>query len=163
MTYTSRMDTVEKTTSYFCACGQALDVQEVFLPCVACGGSERTRHIHVVDTAALRVEDAVHVHGRSAEKYTGSSGTRRRVREQYIAIGPSADGRRRRAHRIFDRLADRYLEVVTDDVTGELHYLLCEPVSCHRGRGSAKRMTFRDAVSWALSTMALEERPAARS
>jgi hypothetical protein len=48
-------------------------------------------------------------------------------------------GRRLRKLRNIDRPRDEYLEVVTDPDTGEVVHYCREPLSQHRGHGSAKR------------------------
>jgi hypothetical protein len=101
---------------------------------------------------------AAHVHPSEKRRRTPKS-QKRYVREQFISLRPGADGVRCRMHRIFDRDGDVYDEIVTEQETGEVVRDLREPLSSHRDRGTAKRQTFHDAVSWAIATMAVEERP----
>lgn len=129
-------------------------------PCPVCGATTRSVHLTTTDLLAVRSEVNLEMHGRSSEKRRRTpTSQKRHVREQYLSLGPSADGVRRRAHRIFDRDADVYDEIVTDEETGEIVMDLRQPVSAHRDRGTAKRQTFRDAVSWAIASMAPGERP----
>jgi hypothetical protein len=99
------------------------------------------------------VEFALDLRGKSAETYKGSSRARRHVRERRLTVGPSADGVRRRVHRTFDRDLDIYEEVITEEETGCVVKDLREPLSAHRGRGAAKRVTFKDACSWAIASI----------
>jgi RNA polymerase subunit RPABC4/transcription elongation factor Spt4 len=48
-------------------------------------------------------------------------------------------GRFQQAHRTFDKQNDRYRETITDYSTGEVVVEKDEPLSKHRGRGSARR------------------------
>jgi hypothetical protein len=46
--------------------------------------------------------------------------------------------------RVYDRQNDRYEEVITDPVTGEVVHKCIEPLSEHRGHGSAKQKKVKD-------------------
>lgn len=155
------------TRSTTCSdCGVPINTKDdggdgVRAPCPACGSTARTVHVVTADLLAVRAEVNLDLHGRSSEKRKRTPSSQpRHVREQYLSLGPSADGIRRRAHRTFDREADVYEEIVTDEETGEIVWHLREPLSAHRDRGTAKQQTFRDAVSWAIASMAPDERPA---
>lgn len=128
------------------------------VPCPKCGSIYQHHKITVVDTISLRVETEFGLHGKSAETRKGTNRARRHVRERYLTVKASADGVRRRVHRTFDRDLDLYEEVVTEEETGWLVRYLREPVSAHRGRGAAKKETFRDACSWAIASIHPEDR-----
>jgi hypothetical protein len=134
----------------------------VRVPCATCGSTARIIQSVSADLVSVSSEINFEMRGRSSERRKRTPKSQRRhIREQYVSLGLSADGIRRRAHQTYDRVADIYEEIVTDEVSGAIVWHLREPLSAHRDRGTAKRQTFRDAVSWAIATMAPEERPCA--
>jgi hypothetical protein len=121
-------------------CGTLLDpATPPGSPCPSCGCTARLHRASAADIILPSVEVAFQLRGKSAATYKGSSGARRHVREQYLSVGPSADGTRRRMHRTFDRDRDVYEEVVTEEVTGWLVRYLREPLTAHRGGGGPQR------------------------
>jgi hypothetical protein len=145
-------------------CGAAIPSSaDASAPCPACGEFGRLHRVGVVDVVALSAEVSFGLRGKSAETYRGTNGTRRSLREQYLTVGRSADGVRRRAHRVFDRDADVYEEVVTEEGTGWVVRHVREPVSAHRGRGSAKKRVFPDACSWAMDSIDPADRPSSEA
>lgn len=127
-------------------------------PCPACGSTLRVHNIHRIDLCALSAEMSFDLRGKSAENHKSGPGQPLRPKREYrFKDAPSADGQRRKVHRTFDREADIYEEIIVEEPGGDVVRHLREPLSCHRDRGTAKKRTYRDALSWALATIALED------
>jgi hypothetical protein len=128
-------------------------------PCPKCGANKHAISADFGDVAALPIE----VRGRilpTTKRQRTPESRRRYAFEDFLTMGESADGPRRSVCRKIDRQKDRYEETVTDLLTGEVIYHTREPLTCHVNRGSAKRRTYRDAVSWALDTITSTAREA---
>jgi len=124
-------------------------------PCPKCGSSARAIHAGIIDLNAAPSDVVLGMHARGPKRRRTPTSKLRHVREVTFYLGPSAkDGVRRRVVRTFDGDAELYIEHISDEATGDLFRLLVEPLSCHRGRGSAKRKTHRSAYDWAIDTLA---------
>ena len=102
-------------------------------PCPACGS--------IVRIWRVRVEDAVTARERLGAKLTRNSlPSRKKVRiELQTGDEIRRDGKGWvTKHRLVDRDTDRYIEHVVDAETGALICDQDEPLSQHRGHGSAK-------------------------
>jgi len=99
-------------------------------PCSACGSTIRHINVSVTETASL--------HESLKFKHKNASG-------ESLAEGLSGDdlhrnsGRWMQKERLIDWGNDRYREVVTDPETGIIVHHCEEPLSKHRGHGSAKK------------------------
>ncbi len=107
-------------------------------PCPSCG--DLGREIAVVHTEGLEIHD-----GYSLRKEDPSRSRKKRVRmESFSKLEVfHREGRLVRKERLIDRDADRYREMVVDPVTGEVIHHTDEPLSNHRGHGSARRTSSR--------------------
>lgn len=118
-------------------CGLQLDEDtntptETRLPCPACGSL--TRSIHVTIHEAVTIKEKLGMKGRHA-------GGGKPYIEQVQGDDLHRDtGTWRRLSRIIDRENDMYHEVVKDSATGEVLHECREPLSEHRGHGTAKKL-----------------------
>lgn len=116
-------------------CGTTID-EPSFLqpderpPCPSCGEKSRTFHV--------KIEENIRPYGRLGVKARhGPAG-----RPFYEAVSGHdrhrRSGRMMKLERIIDREKDQYKEVVIDPETGQIIHQCEEPLSKHRGHGTAK-------------------------
>ena len=116
------------------ACGELIDetadTNGARAPCPNCGAVTRTAHAHVREALTLR-------DGIKSKAFRG--GTKKAFVEDQGVPSYSHKYEKLVFHeRVIDRENDRYLERVTDYQTGEVLHFHEEPLSEHRGHGSAK-------------------------
>ena len=98
-------------------------------PCPHCGATVRRFDVGITDTVTLRESL------KFKQKRTGRT----------LSEGVSGDDLHRKSgkwmkkERLIDREKDHYKEVVTDPDTGQVIHHCDEPLSKHRGHGSAKK------------------------
>jgi len=117
-------------------CGLKLDEDtsaptETRLPCPSCGSMIRAIHVTIRDTVIIK--EKLGIKGRHA----GGG-------KPFIEHVQGDDLHRdtetwRHLSRIIDRENDKYHEVVKDSATGDIFHECHEPLSQHRGHGTAKR------------------------
>ena len=114
-------------------CGSVLAVDDDESPSTPCpqgGALARTRRIEISDSAR-GTEVVVYAARHPGEK-------------QAFLWGSTGDSSSRKLQRwvqrgmVFDRAVDRYKEEVRDPLTGEVIHSADEPLSEHRGHGSAR-------------------------
>lgn len=123
------------------------------------------REIAVEDSWVIRSDERVtgrRVRVDSVERVPSSSGGKKpaKRRERMMKVSGD-DGTVVVTQRVWDRTTEppMYSERIWSLQDRVLYRDMCEPIACHRGRGSAKRVTFRDAQSWAISTLDPMEQP----
>ncbi len=131
----------EQTTVVKCQqCGKVLDepsdtpVQER-TPCPDCGSTDRQFEVEINDTDTVR-------NGVRGKARTGQAGQPGSKPWLTTMSEPSwSYDRQKWVHRekTEDRRNNRYTETVTDPDTGEIIHQTEEPLTDHRGRGSAKK------------------------
>ena len=124
---------VDRTTVTCRECGAVLERLDV-VRCPQCGSIKR--HVHVKVSDAILIESGpIRVKGKDARL----TGKRKVVQETFIGRDlEKTTGKRHDKYRLIDRRADRYRELVVDHDTGEQIHVCDEPLSEHRGHGSAK-------------------------
>jgi hypothetical protein len=100
-------------------------------PCPDCRSTSRhTLLIHVEEIVPVR--ESVRLEG-------WTPGERKAFMEQLVGDDlQRSTGRRMHKERLIDRRNDRYREVIVDPETGNEIHRCEEPLSAHRGHGSAK-------------------------
>jgi hypothetical protein len=122
------------TTNTCGDCGHVLDESpsipvEQRAPCPECGSVKRKVLVEVSDT--IEIHDIVAIKARH-------DGERRPFREGKYGDGLHRDsGKWNTRVMTIDREADRYTERLVDGETGEVIHDVDEPLSEHRGHGSA--------------------------
>lgn len=123
--------------SIFCAkCGRALDENPVMpveerKPCPSCGSVARNIHVTINETMTMR--EKLGLKGRH-------SGRKKPFIEQVSGDDlHRKSGKWMKHSRVIDRDNDSYHEVVKDPKSGKIVHECKEPLSQHRGHGSAKR------------------------
>ena len=119
------------------ACGAALDEKpnapaETRLPCPHC--DSLSRRINVTCSETLSLHSKLNLKARHA-------GEKRPFMDQTVGHDPHRkSGRWMKLYRLFDRVKvpNWYDERVTDAATGEVVHECSEPLTSHRGHGSAK-------------------------
>jgi len=105
-------------------------------PCPACGSAVRDISVFAEDYAEVRERVGLKVR---------KAGVRKPVLETVSGDDLTvATGRWVHRERTIDRAGDRYRERVVDPLTGDVIRDVDEPLSGHRGRGSAKSRVTRD-------------------
>jgi hypothetical protein len=104
-------------------------------PCRECGSLRRNVRVSIEET--LRAEDHLAYHAKHPTPTYRAGSKSRPARETWGGEHPSADGVYRKVRRVVDREGDWYEETVRDP-DGTLIRDVAEPLSEHRGRGSAK-------------------------
>jgi hypothetical protein len=103
---------------------------EARTPCPLCGSTARQFNVEI--TEELKLRESLNFKHKNPEGKT-------------LAEGLSGDDLHRKSgkwmkkERLIDRAEDRYKEVVTDPETGGVVHHCDEPLSQHRGHGSAKK------------------------
>jgi DNA-directed RNA polymerase subunit RPC12/RpoP len=118
------------------ACGEILDEPtstpvDERSPCPNCGS--KARHFEVVISGTIEVHEKLGLkarHGATGKPFLESVSGDDLHRKS---------GKWMTLERVIDRENDRYKEVVTDPVTGEIIHLCEEPLSQHQGHGSDKK------------------------
>ncbi len=119
-------------------CGAKLDEAVDLLPqerkpCPTCGSSKR--HIKVIVEVGIGVSVGSRVVGRA-------KGEKKPFMESRTEPSKSIKlGRNVHHERTIDRRNNKYTEKITDPKTGEVLHECEEPLSEHRGHGSAKKAT----------------------
>lgn len=108
----------------------AADTPEARAPCHACGATGRGINVSIVESLTIR--DGIGVQA----KRPGES--RPYVEDKAMPSYSHSLGKNVLHERVIDRDNDRYVEKVTDFETGEVIHYKEEPLSEHRGHGSAK-------------------------
>lgn len=117
-------------------CGASLEETaelrpEQRLPCPSCGSSKR--RIAVSLTTSVAISTGMRMKGREP-------GRKEPFFEARAEPSRSVKlGRDVHLERVVDRRNDKYTETITDPVTGEVIHHCDEPLSEHRGHGSAKK------------------------
>jgi hypothetical protein len=102
------------------------------LPCPECGASERHAYLELLDFAAAR--ESTRLVGRPSE------GGKPFLQARHAKLSWFQESQRWHVvTRVINRLDDQYDEVITDAETGEIVREVHEPLSQHRGRGSARQ------------------------
>lgn len=101
------------------------------IPCPKCGSLSRSYHVTVTDE--IRFHEKLGMKARHSEPG-----------KPYFESVSGSDIHRQsgnwmKLERIIDRENDHYREVVTDPKTGKVIHYCEEPLSEHRGHGSAKK------------------------
>ncbi len=131
----------QQTTIVTCQkCGHVLDEPSDTplhdrAPCPICGST--ARHVKVEITSTVNVQAGLRAKGRTGQP--GQPGSKPWLTTM---SEPSwSYDRKKWMHRekTEDRRNDRYTETVTDPDTGEIIHHTDEPLTEHRGRGSAKK------------------------
>ncbi len=115
-------------------CGEGFTKHQQLLasgaPCPKCGSHDR--HVEVSDTVTAHAKVAL-----VARRATGRWFAKIKAGDEFFQLT-------QRWHRLFrwiDRDANWYTEHITDVETGEVVRSVDEPLSEHRGRGSARKTT----------------------
>lgn len=119
-------------------CGELTDEPtgtpvELRKPCPNCGSLSRMAKVHIEEKLGLHSDLGLEARSPGEKKpfleqKTGDSYWRKM-------------GKWMRRNRIIDRRNNRYIKKVEDPNTGEIVRDVDEPLTAHRGRGSAKRKT----------------------
>ena len=118
-------------------------------PCPKCGSDSLLFSLRVASSIGIRdrvrgkVKDPDYESERASE---GKGRKKRPAREFKVGSEPRGDqpGKGVEVYRDINRKCDTYDEKVTDEKTGEVLHECHEPLSVHRGHGSAKRGTRDD-------------------
>jgi len=102
--------------------------------CQNCGSTARVLEAEIAETMTLR--DALGI------KIRRGAGGRPFYEAKSGADLYRATGRWMERHLVVDRENDRYVERVSDPETGEVVHVCEEPLSEHRGHGTAKKKSF---------------------
>jgi DNA-directed RNA polymerase subunit RPC12/RpoP len=106
------------------------------MPCLSCGSTARTFAVTLTDTA--EVHDSLGTKARH-----GDIGKVKPHRETFTGFDYHQDSKEwRQVSRVVDREADRYTERIVD-AAGNVVRDVDEPLSEHRGHGTAKRRRSR--------------------
>jgi len=126
-------ETVVDPNVYCSNCGGVLAVdadESPRTPCPECAALARTRRIEISDSArgsAVVAYAARHPGEKQAFLWGSTGDSWSRKLQRWVQRGM-----------VFDRAADRYKEEVSDPLTGEIIHSADEPLSEHRGHGSAR-------------------------
>lgn len=101
-------------------------------PCPHCGSKELSIEVHVEDRMELREMFCYKI---KDPAFNSKHNPRREFKSGDVL---SADGKCRHHERLIDKENDKYVEVVKDRATGEVVHQCKEPLTAHRGHGSAK-------------------------
>jgi hypothetical protein len=127
---------IEETTRCVSCGGKVLDISDdQRFPCPSCGSLGRAYGVH-------STELPIEVHESLKGKIKDPTKTRRRKVRVEFRTGDDfhrKTGQWNKVDRDIDRENDRYREVVVDGKTGKVIRAVDEPLSAHRGRGSAKK------------------------
>ena len=101
------------------------------IPCPSCGSSARMFQVSIHDNLVVRSKLGMKA------KHPGS-------KKPFVEQTTGADlhrktGKWMNLSRVYDRENDLYKEVITDPITGEIVHECIEPLSNHKGHGSAKQ------------------------
>ena len=122
------------------SCGKAIAYEEPTLsrqPCLHCGETGRryqrasAEDVVLRDCLEFKLDDSTlpSKNLRRRTRVEGKSGYERSVKRQKLVC----------KDRLIDRRNDRYREKVVDSDTGKIIHETVEPLSQHRGHGSAKQ------------------------
>ncbi len=100
-------------------------------PCPVCGSSARKLSLQIADKIGLSDETKGIGYAESRSKWFVKFHEKRELYRK--------TGRWHRIRRAFNKRTDQYDEVIRDDLTGELVRECSEPLSEHRGRGTARK------------------------
>ncbi len=117
-------------------CGEILDeptdqTETDRMPCPNCGSLRRHVRLSFSETLTL--------HEKRKLKAKGPEGGKPRYESVQGDDLHQKSGRWMKLKRIIDRVNDWYQEIITDPKTGEVVHKTEDPLSEHRGHGSAKR------------------------
>ena len=112
------------------------DTPDSRTPCPTCGGLRRTIHVSITETVTARAGISVKA------KRQGQS--RPYIEDRGMPCYSASRGKTVLREQVIDRDNDRYFERVTDYDTGEVIHECEEPLSEHRGHGTAKPKRSKD-------------------
>lgn len=101
------------------------------MPCPKCGSRRRVIEVYVTESLILREKWAMKQERPGRKKPISESVMGDDLHRQ--------SGQWNKLERTIDRENDRYTELITDPVTGNVIRSCDEPLSQHQGRGTAKR------------------------
>jgi DNA-directed RNA polymerase subunit RPC12/RpoP len=107
-------------------------------PCPDCGSMKRTLHLELHDELNLDIKESIR--GKAKDD---SYPSKDKVRRDFFHGDDlhKKTGKWNKKDRIIDKDNDHYHEVVKDPETGEIIHECEEPLSEHRGHGSAKNIS----------------------
>lgn len=112
-------------------CGFRLDeVKKKLTPCPHCGSRRRQ--------VKITLNGTVHIHSKLGLKARSGKSRKPFLEQQIGDRMEHKSGKWMKIRRVIDRLKDWYSEIVYDPRTGEIIHYSEEPLSRHRGHGSAK-------------------------
>lgn len=122
---------------YQCARCRA-EVPDSLRGCPQCGSEDQLQILCIKEDVGLEIHDGLD--GRLKDPSLRAA---KKLRVRFFAGSEQrkSDGKWMNKGRIIDRDNDKYKEVVTDPVTGEIIRKCDEPLSTHQGHGSAKKVS----------------------
>jgi hypothetical protein len=113
-------------------CGNLFADSVERVPCPKCGGAKRTFSVFVCEKVNLREFIGYRIVNTSVRKEPLVEHIHRL--ELQVSTGRMVE-----KSRTIDRRADEYYEEVIDDLTRKVIHSVREPLSTHKGHGSAKK------------------------